>query len=596
MLRLAFQGSLAADRPPATAKSRASDIHTVTTTTARPPHRFRAPRTRRSRVACGALALFAAGAAGALPGAALVAPAAYAGQWIQVSCANPDLSAAPIEGWSSFITGTPGAGSNNSTNCTPNTPMYADLETSANAPVGAAETLRYTPPSGSTLAGGTIDVIVHAGGYDPGASGTATLYTPTYADDASNAFLQCNAIIDLCNNTAGNHFSGVLALPADRGGNLYLSAGCAGTAGQSCNLVSNGAWSSVQLLWADLLLTNTSAPAATAFAGRLLSPDAHGTADIAFTATDPNGPGVYRVTVEIDGNPVYDATPNTNSGKCAAVGPAITAGPLMFDWQQPCPQTESVDIPLATTALADGRHDLKVIVSDAAQNTATVLYQTITTLNHPTASAPTAPAYVFSLDHATRTLTGGVTRLFSHSAIALSGTINTQAGVAAAGVPITLWTQPTNGGTYKQLSRTTANGSGAWTLYAPPGPSRLLRVLAGQAAKPNGAANAITVKETVTPTLSLQVATPGNAKLIFAGQLGMTPLGKPRPLVLIETPGPDGWQAVGAPIRVGPHGGFRYTYRSSPLTLHRRFDFRAVTPATALWRRGQSPVRAAVVR
>jgi len=76
----------------------------------------------------------------------------------------------------------------------------------------------------------------------------------------------------------------------------------------------------------------------------------------------------------------------------------------------------------------------------------------------------------------------------------------------------------------------------------------------------------------------------------------VTPLGKPRPLVLIETPGPDGWEAVGTPIRAGPHGGFRYTYRSSPLTVHRKFTFRAVTPATALWRRGQSPARAAVVR
>jgi hypothetical protein len=116
------------------------------------------------------------------------------------------------------------------------------------------------------------------------------------------------------------------------------------------------------------------------------------------------------------------------------------------------------------------------------------------------------------------------------------------------------------------------------------------------AASASASKPAITVNETVTPTLSLHVATPGNATLIFTGQLGITPLDKPRPLVIIETPGPNGWEAVGAPIRVGPHGGFRYTYRSSPLTLHRSFKFRAVTPATPLWQRGQSPTRAAVVR
>jgi hypothetical protein len=506
----------------------------------------RMPHARSARAALLALALFAAGAAGALPGNAFIASAAYAGQWIQVSCANPDLSPAPTEGWSSFITGTPGNGSDNSTNCTPNTPMYAYLETADNAPVGSAETLQYTPPTGSTLAGGTIDVNVHAGGYDSAASGTATLYTPADANDASDAFLECNAITDLCDNAAATHFSGVLALPTGRGGSLYLSAGCAGTAGQSCNLISNGAWSSVQLLWADLLLSNSSAPAATGFGGSLLSPDAHGTADIAFTATDPNGPGVYRITIEIDGNAVYDATPNTNAGACVPVGTDSAAGALMFDRQQPCPQTESVDIPLATAALTDDPHALKVIVTDAAQNTSTVLDQTITTLNHPTAAAEpntpppatssTAPVYRFWLNHATRTLTSGIARLYSHSAIELSGKLKTPAGVAAAGVPITLWTQPANGGAYKQLSQTTTNRSGAWTLHAPRGPSRLLRVVAGQAPQPASAKPAITVKETVTPTLSLHVATPGNATLIFTGQLGVTPLGKPRPLVVIETP------------------------------------------------------------
>jgi hypothetical protein len=417
-----------------------------------------------------ALTLFAAGAVGALPGSALVASAAYAGQWIQVSCANPDLSPAPTEGWSSFITGTPGNGSDNSTNCTPNTPMYADLETTDNAPVGSAETLQYTPPTGSTLAGGNIDVNVHAGGYAAAASGTATLYTPADANDASDAFLQCNAITDLCNNTAATRFSGVLAVPADRGGDLYLSAGCAGTAGQYCNLVNNGAWSSVQLLWADLLLTNSSAPAATGFGGSLLSPDAHGIAAIALTATDPNGPGVYRVTIDIDGNAVYAATPSANGGGCVPVGTDGAAGVLMFDRQQPCPQTESVDIPVITTALTDGQHDLKVIVTDAAQNTSTVLDQTITTLNHPAAGAQpntpprttpaTAPVYAISLDPATRTLTRGIARLYSHSAIELSGKLKTPAGVAAAGVSITLWTNCSFGVRARAFSASSAYAHG----------------------------------------------------------------------------------------------------------------------------------------
>ena len=46
---------------------------------------------------------------------ALFSATASAGQWIQVSCVNPDQSAAPSQGWTSFTTGVPGFGSNNST-------------------------------------------------------------------------------------------------------------------------------------------------------------------------------------------------------------------------------------------------------------------------------------------------------------------------------------------------------------------------------------------------------------------------------------------------------------------------------------------------
>ena len=103
------------------------------------------------------------------------------------------------------------------------------------------------------------------------------------------------------------------------------------------------------------------------------------------------------------------------------------------------------------------------------------------------------------------------------------------------------------------------------------------------------------MRETVTPVLTLHVTTPGGRRIVFSGQLAITPLGAPRPLVLIQTRGPDGWEVVGAPIRVGPDGGFRYVYRSSPLTFGRSFSFRAVTPQTALWQAAQTQDHSAVV-
>jgi hypothetical protein len=562
-----------------------------------------APRRRCGRAAELVLALLVAGAVGALPGSPLVASAAYAGQWMQVSCANPDQSPAPSEGWTSFTTGATGYGSNNATSCTPTSPMYALLSSDGAVGVGAGEDLQYTPPSGSTLAGGNVDVSLYADGYGQDASGTAVLYTPAFAYDGSDVFFQCLADLTPCANGTSD-FSGVLALPVNRGGDFYIGAGCGGLPGQYCaEGGSAGAWALTQLWWADFLLTNTSSPAASGFSGSLLAADAHGTADIAFTATDPDGPGVYNVTVQIDGNTVYSATPNTNQGECAPVGTDNTTGALMFDWQQPCLQTETVDIPVDTTTLADGQHELKVIVTDAAGNSATVVDQTITTLNRTTVSAllpspattVAAPVYTLSLDAATQRLTSGVRRLYSHSGLKLSGTLENESGVAAPDVTVALWQQPANGGAFIQLAHTTTDGTGGWTLTAPPGPSRLLSVVAGVNAQAATATSSVSVRETVTPVLSLRVSTPGRGRIVFTGKLAIAPLGKPRPLVFIQTRGPDGWEEVGSPIRVSANGSFRYVYRSSPITFRRRFSFRAATPATALWQPAQSPAHSAVV-
>ena len=190
------------------------------------------PATVVARRRCGrlvglALGVFAAGAVGALPGGALAASAAYAGQWMQVSCANPDESPAPSQGWTSFTTGSTGYASNNGTSCTPTSPMYALLSTDADAAVGTSEDLQYTPPSGSTLAGGNVDVNLYADGYGQDASGTAVLYTPAYAYDGSDVFFQCAWGLNPCENGT-NDFAGVVALPVDRGGNFYIGAGCGG--------------------------------------------------------------------------------------------------------------------------------------------------------------------------------------------------------------------------------------------------------------------------------------------------------------------------------------------------------------------------------
>jgi hypothetical protein len=106
----------------------------------------------------------------------------------------------------------------------------------------------------------------------------------------------------------------------------------------------------------------------------------------------------------------------------------------------------------------------------------------------------------------------------------------------------------------------------------------------------------VSLNEAVTPSLSLHVATPGKATLVFTGRLAITPLGTPRPQILVEVHAPRGWQAVGAPVRVDASGRYRYVYPSSSLLIGHRFAFRVTTPATNSWGAALSRVREAVLR
>lgn len=304
--------------------------------------------------------------------AVLVESSAVANAWMHVSCMNPDQSPAPSDGWAAGSTGTVSIGSTNNTNCSPASAMYAALSMQSGALTGASEYLAYTPPAGSTLVGGSLLVGLAANGYGYRAVATAAMFTPSYAYDASNVFLQCVAVLAACQNGLPEYY-GVVNVPADRGGSLYLGAGCSGQlAGTYCtNGGSRGVWSSVAVAYANLLLSSSSLPTATDFAGSLLTAGAHGTSNLKFTAVDATGPGVYRAIVSIDGKEVYNATPNTNSGKCAPVGTDPASGALMWDWQQPCPKSQTIVVPVATSRLRDGEHALKVTLQTAAANVST---------------------------------------------------------------------------------------------------------------------------------------------------------------------------------------------------------------------------------
>ncbi len=427
-----------------------------------------------------------------LAGGWLAASSAYAGSWMEVSCVNPSQSAAPSEGWTSFAGGG-GYGSNNSTGCGPGSPMFAILSTDAAVGVGSNETLQYTPPAGSTLIGGSVDVSFFADGRGYDASGTAVAYSPEYAYNGSNVFFQCASGLPPCANGSYD-YSGVLGIPAGRGGSLYLSAGCGGGSGASCDEGgSEGGWSLVRLWWANLLLSNDATPDASGVSGTLLTPNASGTEELTFDATDPGGPGVYSVTVQIDGSAVYSGTPNNNGGRCVAVG--TSSGALMFDYGQPCPPSESVDLPINTTVLANGQHTLKVSVEDAAGNSAVVYDGTISTkqpsenslgaLPGPGTSAGSSPAPTPAVPNgktASRTaqLTLGVkrriTRIYAHRALRVTGRLVDGQGNPIAGAALEVLAQVRGSASMVAIGHASTSASGTFTASVPGGPTRTIEI------------------------------------------------------------------------------------------------------------------------
>ncbi|MGZ4169570.1 MAG: hypothetical protein ACXVVK_19940 [Solirubrobacteraceae bacterium] len=73
----------------------------------------------------------------------LAAPAAHAGEWMQVSCVNPSGTAAPNQGWTGTNNGNPEFGSNDDATCAPGSPMVANLSAAEPAPGVAKEFLTY---------------------------------------------------------------------------------------------------------------------------------------------------------------------------------------------------------------------------------------------------------------------------------------------------------------------------------------------------------------------------------------------------------------------------------------------------------------------
>jgi hypothetical protein len=517
---------------------------------------------------------------------ALCASSARAGTWTLASCTQPDGQPAPTEGWRTSATGTVGPDSGDTNTCASGGDLSA--VTSGEAPQGAYEGPEwvFTAPAGSTIAGGNITATLTS------PHGQAWLGTPSASYESADVVANCQY-----NLTCGQDgtLSGAFPITHLGGSNLYAVAVCVGPyEGATSCPATGGIDAGVYVSSAAIALANTATPAASGFGGTLLSPNAQGTQELTFSATDPGGPGVYLVTAQIDGKTVYSGTPDNNEGRCIPIGE--TGGTLIFDHAQPCRASESVDLPINTATLANGQHTLKVTIEDAAENTSVVYDGPITTLQPsndslgalpgPGTNAGASLARGLGLPNGTAASEGArlrlgqrsrLTRSFAKRALRISGRLVDAQGQPIGGATLYLLQRGSGSTGLKLIGHAKTSATGTFAASVPAGPSRTIevayRAFSGDSAYATSAKVIESVEAGIQLVISPRRASPEGAITLTGRVLGPVPPQGVSVDLLVHYRGR--WEPFRTP-RTDAAGHFAVVYQFEG--ARGRFPFRAEVP------------------
>ena len=319
---------------------------------------------------------------------------ASAGEYHVYSCRTPSGERAPTDGWTGSAEG---AEDKAIDTCRTGGALTAALGDGATH-IGNLDTATwmFSVPTGDTMTGATL---WRAGDAAGGESVNATYQFWLAAPNQSKVFDSCvyqfGCTVGVGNPAQPLSTSNRVVVPsADLGAHIYSNASCESSfSGEECPKGqgdANGYAAVVYLYAADLTLEQAEGPKASNVGGELASATAvSGMSDVTFDATDP-GAGVWETTFSIDGRVVQSTVPNEASGRCRDVGQTSDGLPA-FLYLQPCPQTESVDVPFDTAAVGNGQHHLVVSVLDPAGNSAPVIDREIDVDNPIPPVPPTPP-------------------------------------------------------------------------------------------------------------------------------------------------------------------------------------------------------------
>ncbi len=369
---------------------------------------------------------------------------------------------------------------------------------------------------------------------------------------------------------------------------LMAAAQCTESHSSSfCSTLATNA--ELQITSSTLLVRNEATPEASSVAGSLTESPVSGNAALTLTAHEKNGTGIYRVSVLIDGTQVYSATPNLNGGFCAPHG--TYDGALLFHGSQPCPAETAVRAEVPTSSIPEGQHRVEVDVEDAAGNRAIVFDKTIQFAARP--AAPLSPPPIVAatpergpcngapcVEAANLTSTPGEARSFNkalkRSTVTLTGRLASTTGTPIKDAQVKLLQQIVGSATATQVATANTSADGSWSLKAPAGPSRLLRVAFYSHTLDVVPAATLDFHENVPATISIHA--PRHVRLgqffNFSGQLtgGYIPPGGEEVQVQIQYGGR--WRELQL-VDTNSRGKWKYRYAFT-LEPGTRWAFRAI--------------------
>lgn len=300
---------------------------------------------------------------------ALAAPSAFAGDVSLWACHGPNgepLGSAPFAGTSSGdgVLGTYGTGCGGQVATLGDGGLLAQF--GRPDPVqGSTAGWKLSVPAGAALESVTLERATRGFGGVPRAGDPIT-----YEASSSGGSLESASVAD----QSDVPLSGTASFSTGLGGDLAIGVGCGPVAGGRCAAPSAGTVG-VEVAAVRLDVADDSPPHVAV--GGVENPAA-GLLPLIIRATDA-GVGLSRATAVLDGAPGVSVALGGASCTPIPVGSGGVDLPLGAD----CPASVTdVPLPIDTTGVSDGPHQLTVTVVDAAGNVTTAVSQQITVRNH----------------------------------------------------------------------------------------------------------------------------------------------------------------------------------------------------------------------